>query len=71
MLKNWQFNILFFVAVGGVVLLLVGPDGIVDRSPTAAMGVGTILTFILTQKSALTKIDDKSKKENESKEEEQ
>lgn len=57
-MKEWQFNILFFVGVGGAIFLLVGPEfGLVDISsnPTALAGVGSILTYILTQKKTLTK----------------
>lgn len=60
MLKEWQFNILFFVGVIGAVLLMVGPSiGInVSQNPTAVTGIGAILTYILTQKKALTKNGD-------------
>ncbi len=60
MLKEWQFNILFFVGVIGAVLLMVGPSiGItISQNPTAVTGVGAILTYILTQRKALTKSDD-------------
>ncbi len=60
MLKEWQFNILFFVGVIGAVLLMVGPSiGMnISQNPTAVTGVGAILTYILTQKKALTKHDD-------------
>ena len=56
MLKEWQFNVLFFVGVGGAVFLLVGPSlGVqIDQNPTAVTGVGAILTYVLTQKKALT-----------------
>lgn len=59
MLKEWQFNVLFFVGVGGAIMLLVGPEfGLkVGQNPTAVTGVGAILTYILTQKKALTKGD--------------
>lgn len=69
MLKNWQFNVLFFVGVGGAILLLIGPElGLdISSSPTAATGVGAILTYVLTQKKALTKPPDK--KDQERKEE--
>jgi hypothetical protein len=61
MLKNWQFNILFFVGVGGAVILLLGSEfGLqIDQTPTAVTGVGAILTYILTQKKALTKPEDR------------
>lgn len=71
MLKEWHFNVLFFVGVGGAILLLIGPEIGLDISPnpTAVTGVGAILTYVLTQKKALTKNgDDKhdaSKKEVE------
>lgn len=61
MLKEWQFNVLFFVGVGGAVLLLLGPEfGLhIGQNPTAVTGVGAILTYVLTQKKSLTKNDDK------------
>lgn len=65
MLKEWQFNVLFFVGVGGAVLLLLGPTvGLnVDASPTAVTGVGAILTYVLTQKKSLTKHSSDQRKE--------
>lgn len=65
MLKEWQFNVLFFVGVGGAVLLLLGPTiGLnVDASPTAVTGVGAILTYVLTQKRLLTKHSNDRRKE--------
>jgi hypothetical protein len=55
-LKEWQFNILFFVGVGGAIFLLVGPEfGLdINSNPTALAGIGSILTYILTQKKTLT-----------------
>lgn len=56
-MKDWQFNVLFFVGVGGAILLLLGPSvGLeIDQNPTALTGVGAILTYILTQRSVITK----------------
>ena len=70
MLKEWQFNVLFFVGVGGAILLLLGPEaGLhVSQNPTAVTGIGAILTYVLTQKKALTK--NNSEKENPEKLEE-
>lgn len=64
MLKEWQFNVLFFVGVGGAIFLLLGPSvGVnISQSPTAVTGVGAILTYVLTQKKALTKNDEKKDK---------
>lgn len=61
MLKEWQFNVLFFVGVGSAVLLLLGPEVGIDVSanPTAATGVGAILAYVLTQKKALTRTEEK------------
>ncbi len=68
MLKEWQFNVLFFVGVGGAVLLLLGPEfGLkIGQNPTAVTGVGAILTYILTQKSSITKEKSKSKSDKPS-----
>lgn len=62
MLKNWQFNILFFVGVGGAILLLVGPEFGLDigQNPVAFSGIGAILAYILTERKILTKTDDKN-----------
>ena len=70
MLKEWQFNVLFFVGVGGAILLLIGPElGLkISQNPTAVTGVGAILTYVLTQKKALTKNDPKKNNEDEGKE---
>jgi hypothetical protein len=56
-MKDWQFNVLFFVGVGGALLLLLGPEfGLkIGQNPTAITGVGAILTYILTQKRSMTK----------------
>lgn len=62
MLKDWQFNVLFFVGVGGVVLILLGPDlGLkIADNPATYTGVGAILTYVLAQKRA--QIQDKEEK---------
>lgn len=70
MLRDWQFNVLFLVGVGGAILLLIGPEfGLsIGENPMAVTGVGAILTYILTQKKTLTKTDSKqiiSKKEED------
>lgn len=56
-MKEWQFNILFFVGVGGAIFLLLGPEfGLdINSNPTALAGVGSILTYILTQRKSFTK----------------
>jgi hypothetical protein len=62
MLEKWQFNVLFFVGVGGVLILLLGPSvGLeVGDNPTAIAGLGAILTYVLTQRGKFTKpIDEK------------
>jgi hypothetical protein len=65
-MKEWQFNVLFFVGVGGAVLLLIGPEfGLtLSDNPTALTGVGAILTYVLTYKRILNRSpdDDKDKK---------
>jgi hypothetical protein len=65
MLKEWQFNVLFFVGVGGAVLLLVGPSfGLeVGQNAPAVGGLGAILTYVLTQRDVLKKPKNGDKKE--------
>lgn len=56
-MKGWQFDVLFWVAVGGAVFLLVAPEIGFDKSlnPTALTGFGAILTYVLTQRSNWTR----------------
>lgn len=56
-MKEWHFNVLFFVGVLGAVAMLIGPEIGLDigKNPTAVTGVGAILTYVLTQKRALVK----------------
>lgn len=70
MLKQWQFNVLFFVGVGGAILLVIGPDlGLhVAQNPTAVTGLGAILTYVLTQRKTLTK-NERERKQKKSEEE--
>lgn len=71
MLKEWQFNVLFFVGVGGAVLLLIGPGlGLnISQNPTAITGVGAILTYVLTQKSSLVKSDEPKQSDDDTEQE--
>jgi hypothetical protein len=70
MLKEWQFNVLFFVGVGGAVLMLIGPEvGInVGTNPIAVSGVAAILSYVLAQKKALTKSDNPPRDDGQRKE---
>lgn len=77
-MKEWQFNVLFFVGVGGAILLLLGPEiGLnLGDNPTALTGVGAILTYVLAQKMATArqkdgdaKRDDAEKKNEQEKDE--
>lgn len=72
MLSRWQFNVLFVVGVGGAILLAFGPEVGIDISdnPTALTGLGLILTYVLTQKKAITKHDDHKKEDPTHKKEE-
>lgn len=56
-MKEWQFDVLFIVGVGGAILLLVGPifGMSIGDNPTAVSGIGAILAYILTQRKHLTK----------------
>jgi hypothetical protein len=55
--KEWQFNVLFWVGVGGAVFLLIGPEfGLaVGQNAPAVGGIGAILTYVLTQRTSITK----------------
>jgi hypothetical protein len=57
MLKGWQFDVLFFIGVGGAVVLLIGPEiGLdISENPTAVSGIGAILAYVLTQRKNLTR----------------
>jgi hypothetical protein len=52
--KDWQFNVLFFVGVIGAVFLLIAPalglEDYISKNPGNITGVGIILTYVLTQK---------------------
>lgn len=69
-MKEWHFNVLFFVGVVGAVVMLIGPKiGLdVGKNSTAVTGIGAILTYVLTQKKAFTRSppDKKAKPEEES-----
>lgn len=72
-MKNWQFNVIFFAAVGGVFLLLLGPELGIELSdnPIAFSGVGAMLTYILTQKKSLTKSDRNNRQTKDSRTDEE
>ena len=56
-MKEWQFNVLFWVAVAGTALMLVAPAvGLkeIPDNPGAVAGIGTILAYVLTQKRNIT-----------------
>lgn len=60
-MEKWQFNTLFFVGVGGAVLLLIGGDIGLEKaqSPGAVGGIGAILTYVLTQRDRIIKLNEK------------
>ena len=70
-MKEWHFNVLFFVGVLGAVAMLLGPEIGLDigKNPTAVTGVGAILTYVLTQKKAITRSPPNGDKKNPRKEE--
>jgi hypothetical protein len=69
-LKEWQFTVLFFVGVGGALILLLGPElGLnIDQNPGAITGIGAILTYVLTQRYHVTGKRDEKKSEGTRKE---
>lgn len=68
-MKEWQFNVLFFVGVGSAILLLIGPEiGLnISKNPTAVTGVGAILTYVLTQRTRSRDKEVKAEKESREK----
>lgn len=66
-MKEWHFNVLFFVGVLGAVAMLLGPEIGLDlgKNPTAVTGVGMILTYVLTQKKAITRNSPDKEKQKE------
>lgn len=71
-MEKWQLNTLFIVGVGGIILLLVAPaiDGLeaIPKNPTAVSALGLLLTYLFTQRDAVTK--DKKKDDEKQKEDE-
>lgn len=69
-MKEWHFNVLFFVGVGGAVLLFLGPELGLDiyKSPASVTGVGAILTYVLAKKDSIVKNHDEKKKDKEEEE---
>jgi hypothetical protein len=66
-LKDWQFNVLFWVGVGGAVLLLIGPELGLDlaQNPQALGGFGAILTYVLTQRISIVRNSEKKREKDE------
>ena len=64
---------LFFVGVLGAVVMLLGPEIGLDigKNPTAVTGIGAILTYVLTQKKAITKSPPSSNEKDTKKKPEQ
>ncbi len=58
-MKEWQFNVLFWVGVGGTVFLVFAPAvpafDQIPKNPGAIGGIGTILMYVLTQKRSIVK----------------
>ena len=61
MLKNWQFDVLFWTGVGGAIFLLFAPALGLEISPVSVTPLGMILTYLLTQKTNIVKDKDKDK----------
>lgn len=69
MIKGWHFNVLFWLAVGGTIFLLVAPaiDGLEDvpNNPLAIGGIGVVMAYILKQKPYIVKDDTKKKEDSD------
>lgn len=71
-MKEWHFNVLFFVGVMGAVIMLIGPELGLDigKNPTAVTGVGAILGYVITQKEKITRSPPDSDEEDKPNKEE-
>lgn len=66
-MKEWQFNVLFFVGVGGAILLVIGPEfGLqIGQQPGTLTGIGSILAYVLTRKTLDEREQRRDKKKND------
>lgn len=60
-MKEWHFNILFFVGVGSALFMLIAPTfGVkIEQHATALTSISAILTYVLTQKPRIVSKKDK------------
>jgi len=60
-MKQWQFDVLFFVGVVGALFVLVAPSFGLETSdnPATYVGIGSILTFVLSQRKSIVKQEEK------------
>lgn len=56
-MKEWQFDVLFFVALIGAIFLPFTPAFHIQVSAPGLAGYGAILTFVLTQREKWTSND--------------
>lgn len=70
-MKEWQFNVLFFVGVGSALAVLLGPElGLeLGDNPLSPMGVGAILAYVLSRKDRIVKHDDEKQGKHEKRKE--
>jgi len=58
-MEKWQFNILFFVGVGGIILLVISPAipflAPIGKNAQGITALGLLLTYLFTQKGAIVK----------------
>jgi hypothetical protein len=64
-MEKWQYNILFFVGVSGIILLIIAPAipplAPIGNNPQGVTALGLLLAYLFTQKSSLVKDHKKDK----------
>lgn len=66
-MKDWQFNVLFLLACGGAIVLLLGEEIGVTVKPEVVTVFGAIMAFVLTQQRTSEKEEKEDKEADEAK----
>jgi hypothetical protein len=70
MMEKWQYDVLFIVGVGGIILLIIAPAipplAPIGHNPQGVTALGLLLAYLFTQKNSIVK-DHKKDDESEDK----